>query len=111
MKENSLLGGSRNAAAAAPRLTPPARPVPGATLGIADVALLVEAPGAAPRPAVRLLKLPRPGFAPSRPPDRLNQPSTRCLKKSVRMIRFEVMPPCECPTSQNALMFSLPNLS
>src|SRR5439155_24982342 len=50
----------------------------------------------------------RAGFPPRRPPDRLSQPSTLSLKKSVRTIRFEVMPPCECPTSQKALMFSLP---
>src|SRR6185436_5899593 len=50
----------------------------------------------------------RPGFPPRRPPDRLSQPSTLSLKKSVRTIRLEVMPPCECPTSQKALMLSLP---
>ncbi len=50
----------------------------------------------------------RPGLPPRRPPDRLSQPSTFSLKKSVRTIRLEVIPPCECPTSQKALMFSLP---
>src|SRR6478735_5777410 len=71
------------------------------------------APGAAPRPAAPdgpaiPVKLPRPGLLPRRPPDRLSQPSTLSLKKSVRTIRFEVMPPCEWPTSQKALTLSLP---
>ena len=45
---------------------------------------------------------------PMRPPDRLSQPSTFSLKKSVQTIRFEVMPPCEWPTSQKALMDGRP---
>src|SRR4029079_9641570 len=51
---------------------------------------------------------PRPGLPPRRPPERLSQPSTLSLKKSVRTIRLEVIPTCECPTIQNALMFSRP---
>ena len=47
-------------------------------------------------------------MGPRRPPERLSQPSTRSLKKSVRTMRLEVMPPCECPASQKALMFSRP---
>src|SRR5262245_22747770 len=53
----------------------------------------------------------RPGFPPKRPPERLSHPSTLSLKKSVRTSRLEVIPPCEWPTSQNALMFSLPTCS
>ena len=79
-------------------------------------------PGAAPRPAPARrrgrrrrsgdpaipVKLPRPGLLPRRPPDRLSQPSTLSLKKSVRTMRFDVIPPCEWPASQNAFTFSLP---
>src|SRR5262249_2209610 len=50
----------------------------------------------------------RPGFPPNRPPDKLSQPSTRSLKKSVRTIRFEVKPPCECPANKKVWIFSLP---
>src|SRR6266436_6552805 len=95
MNEKSAAGGSRNAAAAAAKPVgvpaPPGAPAgaePGTTVG----AKVAE----------------RPGFPPRRPPDRLSQPSTLSLKKSVRTIRLEVMPPCECPTSQKALMFPLP---
>src|SRR5579864_4172424 len=109
MNENSPSGSPRGIA---PRPAAPAR-------GAVDRAVAVDvdddvddAPLVAPRPAVggapRFEKLPRPGFPPSRPPDRLSHPSTRSLKKSVRSNRFDVNPPCECPTSQNALMFSLP---
>ena len=45
---------------------------------------------------------------PMRPPDRLSQPSTLSLKKSLQTIRFDVMPPCECPTSQNDLIDGRP---
>src|SRR5262245_38579395 len=45
---------------------------------------------------------------PMRPPDRLSQPSTLSLKKSVQTMRFDVMPPCECPTSQNDLIDARP---
>src|SRR5262245_18547990 len=91
MNEKSAAGGSRNAAATAAKSgegIPLLEAAAGAELGakVAD----------------------RPGFPPRRPPDRLSQPSTLSLKKSVRTRRLEVMPPCECPTSQNALMFSLP---
>src|SRR5262245_8888365 len=68
--------------------------------------------GAAPRPAVDAgiteAKFPRPGLPPRRPPDRLSHPSTMFLKKSVRMMRFDVRPPCEWPASQKALMFARP---
>src|SRR5262245_51930483 len=103
MNEKSAAGGSRKAAiadaigllaAAAPGRAAPA----GAPVG-------AVAPGPAP---VGAKVAPRPGLPPRRPPDRLSQPSTLTLKKSVRTIRLEVMPPCECPTSQKALMFSLP---
>src|SRR5262249_31421145 len=50
----------------------------------------------------------RPGSPPIRPPERLSQPSTLSLKKGVRTSRLEVKPPWEWPTSQKALMFSLP---
>jgi len=47
-------------------------------------------PRAAPAPAggARLLKFPRPGFSPNRPPERLSQPVTRLLKIRGRR-RFE----------------------
>ena len=45
---------------------------------------------------------------PMRPPDRLSQPSTLSLKKSLQTMRFEVMPPCECPASQNDLIAGRP---
>ena len=48
------------------------------------------------------------GCGPKRPPDRLSQPVILSLKNSVRTSRLEVMPPCECPTSQKARMFCLP---
>jgi hypothetical protein len=51
------------------------------------------------------------GVGPRRPPERLSQPSTLPLKKSVRRIRLEVMPPCEWPTSQKALIFFWPTCS
>src|SRR5215472_264914 len=94
MNEKSAAGGSRNraiaAAIAADGGAPPAGVAPGA----------VE--GGGPQFAAR------PGGPPNRPPDRLSQPSTRSLKKGVRTKRFEVSPPCECPTNQKALMFSFP---
>src|SRR5215831_17139343 len=65
-------------------------------------------PAAAPGGGPNAEKSPRPGLAPRRPPDNESQPSTLSLKKSVRTMRFDVMPPCECPTSQNAFTFSLP---
>src|SRR5438045_3791010 len=97
MKENSFVGGSRRAAAAA------AKPAGGVVGAAERVASGVVVGGVAARGGPKLP--PRPGFPPRRPPERLNHPSTFSLKKSVRMIRFDVMPPCECPTSQNALMF------
>ena len=90
MNEKSAAEGSRNTAAAA-----------------AKSGVEVLPPGA-PAGAVGAKVAERPGFPPRRPPDKLSQPSTLSLKKSVRTIRLEVMPPCECPTSQNALMFSFP---
>ena len=48
------------------------------------------------------------GVGPKRPPDKLSQPVILSLKKSVRTRRLDVMPPWECPTSQNARMFCLP---
>src|SRR5262245_50047745 len=48
---------------------------------------------------------------PTRPPDKLKNPSTFVLKKSVHTRRLDVAPPCEWPTSQNALMFWRPNCS
>src|SRR5205809_898811 len=101
MNEKSLVGGSRKAAiadaigllaAVAPGRAPPAGAPAGAAPGRPAGAKVAE----------------RPGFPPKRPPDRLSQPSTLSLKKSVRTIRLEVMPPCEWPTNQKALMFSLP---
>src|SRR5207247_5047662 len=118
MNEKSAAGGSRNAAidAAMPGgAAPPAGPAPGAPAraapGAPDIAPAADgaAPGA-PAP-VGAKVAPRPGFPPRRPPDRLSQPSTLSLKKSVRTIRFEVMPPCEWPTNQKALMFSFPSCS
>src|SRR6202171_1532352 len=84
MNEKSAAGGSRNAASAAA--------IAGLAAAAPEGAKVAE----------------RAGFPPRRPPDRLSQPSTLFLKKSVRTIRLEVRPPCECPTSQNALTFSLP---
>src|SRR6185436_18292873 len=98
MNEKSATGGSRNAAAAA------------AKFGVA-VPPAGEPAGAAARTAVGAKVAERLGFPPRRPPDRLSQPSTLSLKKSVRRIRLEVMPPCECPANQKALMFSLPSCS
>src|SRR5581483_5882423 len=108
MKEKSAAGGSRNAAiaaaigllaalaAGAPGRAPPAgAPVAGAAPGKPAGAKVAE----------------RPGLPPNRPPDKLSQPSTLSLKKSVRTIRLEVIPPCECPTNQKALMFSRPTWS
>src|SRR5688572_32652784 len=45
---------------------------------------------------------------PMPPPDRLSHPSTLFLKESVQTIRFDVMPPCECPASQNGLIDERP---
>ena len=45
---------------------------------------------------------------PMRPPERLSHPSTLSLKYGVHTRRLEVIPPCECPASQKALMFSRP---
>src|SRR5437660_10525778 len=77
MNEKSAAGGSRNAAIAA--------------LTVEGVALAVGAgaPGArgGPQLGERL------GLPPKRPPDKLSQPSTLALKKSVRTNRFEVNPP------------------
>src|SRR5262245_33598288 len=94
MCEKSVAGGSRKAV-------------------IAD-AIGLEPPGdagaGAPPPVGANVEL-RPGFPPRRPPERLIHPSTLSLKKSVRTSRLEVMPPCEWPASQKALMFSLPTCS
>src|SRR5882757_9309959 len=98
MNEKSLAGGSRRAAAAAAKPAGSAgRPSVGAVVALADAGEVVARGG----PKV----LARPGLPPKRPPERLSQPSTFSLKKSVRTIRLEVMPPCEWPTSQKALMF------
>src|SRR5215208_1549019 len=95
MNENSPVGGSRKAAIAA------------LILGAAELLVVaVAGAAAAARGGPKLAA--RPGLPPKRPPDKLSQPSTLSLKKSVRKSRFDVMPPCECPTSQKALMFSLP---
>ena len=91
MNEKSPDGSSRSAAVAAPSPPAPARPPP-AGGGMPPIAP----------------KFPRPGLPPSRPPERLNHPSTRSLKKSVRTSLFDVSPPCECPASQNAFTFALP---
>src|SRR5436190_3253913 len=104
MNEKSAAGGSRKAAIAAliaGGVAPLAAALAAAAPGAAGAA-----PGAAARGGPQLGE--RPGFPPKRPPDRLSQPSTLSLKKSVRTIRLEVMPPCEWPTNQKALMFSLP---
>src|SRR5437870_2906001 len=124
MCEKSLAGSSRKAAAAAlaPEGTVRA-PLAGVlaaavpeigvevfvAVAVALVAGVVAAPGVVGRPTPKLAA--RPGFPPRRPPDRLSQPSTLSLKKSVRMMRLEVMPPCECPTSQKDLIFCLPTPS
>src|SRR5262252_6271381 len=97
MNEKSTSGGSRTAAIVA-LIAGGVAPLAGALAG--------AAPGAAARGGPQLGE--RPGFPPKRPPDRLSQPSTLSLKKAVRTIRLAVSPPCECPTSQKALMFSLP---
>src|SRR5215470_1823660 len=109
MNEKSLVGGSRRAAAVA------AMPEGSALAELAGAGAVVlaeagvEAAGAGARGGPN--EEARPGFPPKRPPERLSQPSTLSLKKSVRTIRLEVMPPCEWPASQNALMFSLPSCS
>src|SRR5450631_1564111 len=95
MKEKSLDG---NPVAGGVSPGPAARPAPGAA----------PRPPAAPGGPAIPAKLPRPGLLPRRPPDRLSQPSTLSLKYSVRTMRFDVLPPCEWPTSQNAFTFSLP---
>src|SRR5580658_7177074 len=67
----------------------------------------VNGPRPAPRPAAAAgprPKSPRPGLPPMRPPDKLRNPSTLSLKKSVRISRFDVAPPWEWPTSQKALI-------
>src|SRR5258708_1477349 len=92
MNEKSVAGSSRRAAMAAAIL--------------AAVGPLLGAPAAVERGGPKVAA--RPGLPPRRPPDRLSQPSTLSLKNGVRTMRFEVRPPCECPTSQKALMFSLP---
>src|SRR5688572_32974318 len=58
--------------------------------------------GAAPRPAAAAPdtggtpKLAaRPAWPPTRPPERLRNPSTFVLNKSVQTIRVDVSPPCE----------------
>src|SRR5215469_8042780 len=94
MNEKSFLESSRKEAMAAAMAAGLGEP-PG---GVAPGVLL----GGGPHLALRA------GCPPNRPPDKLSQPSTRSLKKGVRTNRFEVRPPCECPTSQNALMFSFP---
>src|SRR5690349_6629504 len=68
------------------------------------------APCATPRPDgdARVLRVPRCGLPPTRPPDRLTKPSTLVLKKSVHTRRLDVKPPCEWPTSQNALTLFFP---
>src|SRR5437588_285467 len=102
MNEKSLAGGSRRAAAAAA--------IPEGRAGaVALPEAGVEAAGDGARGGPNVLE--RPGLLPKRPPERLSQPSTFSLQKSVRTIRLEVMPPCEWPTSQNALIFSLPTCS
>src|SRR5262245_20759184 len=53
----------------------------------------------------------RPACPPTRPPERLKNPSTFVAKKGLQMIREQVSPPCECPASQNALTFCLPIVS
>src|SRR5260370_38697181 len=92
MNEKSVGGGPRKAAIAA------------ATPDVAGVAAGAVRAAAGGGPQVG----DRPGCPPRRPPDRLSQPSTLSLKKAVRTSRLEVKPPCECPTSQKALMLSLP---
>src|SRR5438105_34568 len=101
MNEKLLAGGSRRAAAAAAN--------PAGIAGRLPEAGVVASPEAGARGGPKLAA--RPGLPPRRPPERLSQPSTLSLKKSVRTIRFEVMPPCEWPTSQKALIFFLPTCS
>src|SRR5262245_33032996 len=72
----------------------------------APAAVPAAAPGAPPAVGEKVEL--RPGLPPIRPPDRLRKPSALSLKKSVRMSRLEVAPPCEWPASQKALTFSLP---
>src|SRR5215813_2070828 len=100
INEKSLEGSSLSAAIAA---------LIEADVGCVDVTPVVGEAAAGGRGGPKFAA--RPGLPPRRPPDKLSQPSTLSLKKSVRMIRFDVRPPCECPTSQNALMFSLPSWS
>src|SRR5580700_1965476 len=96
MNENVASGGSRNGAMAAAKAAAPV----GTPGGGAAAAL----PG---RAAVKKLAG-MGGVGPKRPPDKLSQPVILVLKKSVRTRRLDVMPPWECPTSQNARMFCLP---
>src|SRR5688572_11437217 len=71
--------------------------------------------GAAPRPVVvvpRAAGTPnpdaRPAWPPTRPPDRLRNPSTLEPKNGLHTIRVDVSPPWEWPASQNALMLLRP---
>src|SRR5262245_23232034 len=89
MNEKSASGSVASAAAAE------------AGAGAAPVAPVVGVAGGG-------LRLTRPGLPPRRPPERLSHPSTFVLKKSVRSRRFDVIPPCEWPASQNALMLLAP---
>src|SRR5579871_2204121 len=100
MKEKSFGGSSRKAAMAAEMA---AGVIAG---GAADALFGVAAAVAGGRGGPKFGL--RPGKPPNRPPERLSQPSTLSLKKSVRMIRFDVSPPWEWPTSQNALIFCRP---
>src|SRR5579863_3268036 len=98
MNEKLAAGGSRNGAMAAARPAGPGLGSGDAPEGAVAAAAAKKLGGIG-------------GVGPSRPPDKLSQPSTRALKKSVRTSRFDVMPPCECPTNQNALMLFFPNWS
>src|SRR5581483_977713 len=73
MNEKSASGRPVTGAIAAPRPVAAPRPPPGGAAAIDP-------------------KLARPGDPPRRPPERLSQPSTRFLKKSVRSKRFDVRP-------------------
>src|SRR5262249_35087041 len=94
MKEKSAAAGSRKAAIAAAMAVGVGVPPAEAALGVVA--------GGGPRFAGG------PGGPPNRPPANLSRPSPRPWKKAGPPNRFEVSPPCECPTSQKALMFSFP---
>ena len=89
-KENVASGGSRSGAInAASPAAPEGTPGGGAPAALPGRAALKKLAGIG-------------GVGPKRPPDKLSQPVILVLKKSVRTRRLDVMPPWECPTSENA---------